>query len=158
MRWITRTGPLLAIFWLVLSGHFNPLFLSLGALSVGLVCWISLRSENTSRGNIPPRMVLRLPAYFLWLGMEVLRSSLAVTRLVWSPRPTLRPAMGVTPAERLSALGQATYANSITFTPGTLALTVDDDGIEVHSLKEADIAHLRAGQMLRRVRRLEGGS
>ncbi|MPY81428.1 MAG: cation transporter, partial [Actinophytocola sp.] len=47
------------------------------------------------------------------------------------------------------------YANSITLTPGTLSLTVDDNGVEVHSLKASDIGELQAGEMHGRVRRLE---
>jgi hypothetical protein len=40
-------------------------------------------------------------------------------------------------------------------TPGTLALTVDDESVEVHSLQPAGLEDLRRGAMLGRVRRLE---
>jgi multicomponent Na+:H+ antiporter subunit E len=49
------------------------------------------------------------------------------------------------------------YANSITLTPGTLSLRVDDEGIEVHSLDPAGIGQLRGGGMLARVRKLRAG-
>jgi multicomponent Na+:H+ antiporter subunit E len=53
----------------------------------------------------------------------------------------------------MSALSQAAYANSITFTPGTLALDVDDDHIRVHALQPGSVEVLRGGEMARRVLR-----
>ena len=152
MHGVLRPAPLLGAFWLVLSGHYSPLFLGLGMLSVALVCWISLRTDVT---GIPLRLALRLPRYLFWLGKETLLSSLGVVRRVWSPGLTLQPAMGITPSRNMSVLSQVIYANSITFTPGTLSLTVDDEGIEVHALRAADIADLDAGEMLSRIRHLE---
>jgi multicomponent Na+:H+ antiporter subunit E len=87
--------------------------------------------------------------------VQILIAAWRVARLVWSPRPALRPLVGNVPAEDLSHLAQAIYANSITLTPGTLAMTVDDDSVEVHSLQPAGLDDLRRGAMLDRVRRLE---
>jgi multicomponent Na+:H+ antiporter subunit E len=153
--WIPRTAPLLAVFWFVLSGHVEPLLLALGGLSVALVCWLSWRAGVAEYHGAPASFVLRLPRYLLWLGKEVLVSSVAVVRKVWSPHPVLRPVVAATLSPDVRELSQVVYANSITLTPGTLSLDVDDDQIEVHSLEPADIDELRTGAMLRRVRRLE---
>lgn len=155
MRRIPRLAPLLAVFWLALSGHFEARLLALGALSVALVLWVVHRMDVIDHESLPAHVSPSLPRYCLWLAGKVLRSSLAVTRQVWSPRSGLRPTLDLTPARELPELSQAIYANSVTLTPGTLALTVNDDSIEVHSLQESDIAELHAGEMLGRVRRLE---
>jgi multicomponent Na+:H+ antiporter subunit E len=55
----------------------------------------------------------------------------------------------------LSVVGTVAYANSITLTPGTLSLNVDEAGVEVHALREMDLEQLRSGGMLNRLRRLE---
>lgn len=158
MRWAFRAAPPLIAFWLLLSGHFSPLFVAFGAFSVALVCWISTRTAVADHGLVPLKLALRLPLYFLWLGKEVLVSSLAVLRRIWSPHPALRPAVGQADAYDMSVLSQVIYANSITLTPGTLSLMVNDDSIEVHGLEVADIEALRDGEMLRRTRRLEYGT
>jgi multicomponent Na+:H+ antiporter subunit E len=155
MRSVLRTVPVLVVFWLVLSGHVEVLFLSLGVVSIVLVCLISYRAGVIEREGITFPLVMRLPRYLLWLGKEVLVSAFGVVRKVWSPRPALRPVVDSTPSLNLSELSQVVYANSITFTPGTLSFDVDDDCINVHSLDEAGVEQLRAGAMLRRVRRLE---
>jgi multicomponent Na+:H+ antiporter subunit E len=145
----------MVVFWLVLSGHFEPLFLVLGTLSVLFVALVSHRAGVVDRDGVTLPLVVRLPRYLLWLGVEVLVSAFAVVRKVWSPRPLLRPVVDSTPSPGLSELGQVVYANSITFTPGTLSLDVDDDGIKVHSLDASGVEDLAAGSMLRQVARLE---
>lgn len=145
---------LLAAFWLALSGHYTALLISVGAASVVLVIWISNRMEIVDEEQ-PIHITLSLPRYTGWLMIQILIAAWRVARLVWSPRPALRPLVGIVPAEDLSHLAQAIYANSITLTPGTLAMTVDDDSVEVHSLQPAGLDDLRRGAMLDRVRRLE---
>jgi multicomponent Na+:H+ antiporter subunit E len=147
-----RTAPFAIAFWLVLSGHYEPLLLTLGGLSVAVVCWLAWRAGLDHLGATLP-LLPRLPRYLLWLSGQVLVSALAVVRKVWSPRPSLRPVVASTPASNLPELSQVVYANSITLTPGTLSLHVGDDRIEVHSLERAGIDELRDGAMLGRVRR-----
>ena len=155
MRWAVRVAPGLAGFWLVLSGHYTALILALGALSVGLVAWVASRTRRDGgQVGLSPRQWLRLPGYVLWLEAEILRSAAAVTIQVWRPHPSLRPAVGLTPAPDLPELAQVIYANSITLTPGTLSMQLTDQAIRVHSLDRADLDSLRAGRMLDRVRRL----
>lgn len=155
MRWILRLAPVLAVFWLLLSGHYTPLLIALGALSVAVVTWIGRRAEIVDHEGIPLHISRRMPGYLLWLAKEILFSSLAVARQVWWPRRELRPAVGLTSASGLSPLSQVVYANSITLTPGTLSMSVGEEGIEVHSLRASAISDLQAGAMLDRVRRLE---
>lgn len=145
---------LLAAFWLALSGHYTVLLLALGAASVALVVWISQRMEIVDEEQ-PIHLTPSLPRYVLWLMGQVLIAAVRVSRLVWSPRPALRPVVGRTDAAGMSHLVQTIYANSITLTPGTLALIVDDESVEVHSLQPSGLDDLRQGAMLSRVRWLE---
>jgi multicomponent Na+:H+ antiporter subunit E len=146
-------APLLAIFWLVLSGRFEPLLLTLGALSVAVVCWLARRAGVDQHYGAAVPIALRLPRFVLWLALKVLVSASAVVRRVWSPRLDLRPVVAPTPMRDMPDLLQVVYANAITLTPGTLSLDVADDRIEVHSLEPAGVDELREGAMLSRVRR-----
>jgi multicomponent Na+:H+ antiporter subunit E len=144
----------LAAFWLVLSGQYTVPLLTVGAASIALVVWISQRMEIVDEEQ-PIHLTLSLPRYVAWLAVQLLVAAVRVARLVWLPRPTLRPVVGRVPAQDMSHLAQTIYANSITVTPGTLAMTVDDESIEVHSLQPAGLEDLRRGAMFARVRRLE---
>ena len=48
------------------------------------------------------------------------------------------------------------YANSITLTPGTITLDVQDDKFLVHALTDEAAADLDSGEMDRRVSDMEG--
>ena len=152
---ILRTAGLLSVFWLLLSGHFTPLFLTFGVISVALISWLCHRAALPSDSGSAIRFALRLPGYLPWLAKEIFVSSIAVVRSVWSPRSRLSPGVELLPAHGLSVLSQVLYANSITLTPGTLSLRVDDHGVEVHGLRSDYLEDLRQGPMLSKVRRLE---
>lgn len=156
----TRLGglavPLIA-FWLLLSGHYTGLLLALGTLSVAMVLWLSHRmGADHGEGPLRPWRPGRILGYGAWLTGQIARSSAIVLKQVWSPRLDPRPGVGSVPTADLSEIATVAYANSITLTPGTLALRLTKDSIEVHALREADVEDLRAGTMLERVRRLEG--
>lgn len=153
MRRVLRAALPLALFWLLLSGHYTGLLLALGTLSVVVCCWV-LRRMALGETGLTPRMLLRLPWYCVWLAGQILMSAVTVVRQVWRPRPSPQPRVDTTPATDLSVLSQVIYANSITLTPGTLSLTVEDDAIEVHSLRPDELEDLHGGAMLRRVQRL----
>lgn len=156
---VLKLAPVLIAFWLLLSGHYTTLLLSLMVVSTGVVCWLIWRADFDRRFDVTPffdirlAFVLRTIAYLPWLAWQVLVAAVSVTRRVWSPRPDLRPTVARTPADHMEHVPQVLYANSITLTPGTLSLDVDDDAIEVHGLDPEGIEELDAGEMLRRVRR-----
>lgn len=144
----------LAAFWLLLSGHYDPLLLGFGAFSVLLVAWLTIRLGIADEEGRSARWLSRVPLYWAWLALQILQSAVAVGRQIWSPRAAIRPAIGTTPANDMSSVERVTYANSIALTPGTLPLRVDDDGIAVHALDPASLQTLDEGDMARRVRRL----
>ena len=53
-------------------------------------------------------------------------------------------------------LGRVIYANSVTLTPGTVSVVVDDDTIEVHVLAGEGFGTGPDDEMIRRVHRVEG--
>ena len=59
------------------------------------------------------------------------------------------------PANQKTELGQVTYANSITLTPGTVSIAVGENMIDVHSLSKAAAEDLKKGVMHDKVCRLE---
>ncbi|MBB4284419.1 Na+/H+ antiporter subunit E [Roseospira goensis] len=142
--------------WLLLSGHWSdPLLLGLGAASAALAVFVAWRMEGLDHEGVPVRIALRTLAYWPWLLGQIVLSNLAVARCVLDPG-RIRPRMAWVPASQKSDLGQVIYANSITLTPGTIAVHIDGGRILVHALEGASIDDLRAGDMDRRCTRVEG--
>ena len=68
----------------------------------------------------------------------------------------ISPTIATVQASQKTALGLVLHANSITLTPGTLSIDVDDGAIEVHALAAESLGPLHEGEMDRRVAKLEG--
>lgn len=148
----------LALAWLLLSGHYTPLLLGLGAASVMFVVWLTRRMAVVDDESQPLRIALRAPRYWLWLLGQILLSNLAVARRILRPRADIAPRLFRVPVTNFSEMAQVVYANSITLTPGTVSVRVVDNEIIVHALTENGESGLRDGDMGARVQRLEGGS
>ncbi len=149
-----RLGALLIVLWLVLSGHDEALLLALGAGSCALALFIALRMDRIDGEAVP--LALRAGPwlrYTVWLGIEIVKSNLAVARVLVDPRLPIRPAVFRVDATQHSRLGHVVYANSITLTPGTVSIDLHGDAIDVHSLLSPDLETL--GEMDRRVSGLE---
>ena len=54
-------------------------------------------------------------------------------------------------ADQKTAVGRVVYANSITLTPGTITLEVEENSIEVHALTGEGARDLCTNEMGRRV-------
>ena len=151
---LARSLPLLAVLfaiWLLWSGLFTPLLLCLGALSCLLTCYVTRRMDYFDNEVFALRINLRLIGYLGWLMREVLRSSLEVSRVVLDPRLPISPQIVEIDATALQAVDQAILGNSITLTPGALALDVHCGFIKVHSLTRENAEALISGEMARRV-------
>ena len=148
---------LLGTFWLINSGHFDFLLLGFGAFSVLFVIWISNRMSRLSGEYQPPVILsLKLPFYILWLLKEIVKSNLEVIRLIWQRHPAIDPQLVTVKASQKTDLHKVLYANSITMTPGTIVMEIEEDEFTVHALHRSSREGLESGDMDRRVRRLEG--
>lgn len=142
---------LLAAVWLLWSGFFTPLLLALGALSCGLVVYLSHRMHLFDTDVFAIRLSLRLFRFWAWLAGEVIRSSLEVARLVLNPKLPISPTVVEFSTRCTHPVDRAILGNSITLTPGTLTLNIDGSNILVHSLTKQGARDVLAGDMDRRV-------
>ena len=142
---------LLVIAWLLWSGLFKPLLLSLGGFSCLLTVYLTHRMGYFRNNVFALRFGVRLFGYWLWLAREVVRSSIDVARIVLSPSLPISPQVLDITATADHPVDQAMLGNSITLTPGTLSLDVYNGRIKVHCLTKAGADDLTAGEMNRRV-------
>ena len=142
--------------WLLFSGHYDRLLLSLGFLSVLLVVAISQRMAIVDQETYPVPLNLRALLYWLWLAGEVFKANLDIARRIVNPSLPIRPNVFVIKASQRTDLGRVTYANSITLTPGTICIDLHGDDIEIHALTQEAAQALQEGEMDRRVTEMEG--
>ena len=142
---------LLATAWLLWSGLFKPLLLGLGVISCLLTFAIVRRMGYFDNELFALRFSWRLIGFWIWLGREVLRSSLDVARIVLDPRLPISPRVIEIESTSKHPFDQVILGNSITLTPGTLTLDLHNGVLRVHTLTEAGARDLVSGEMDRRV-------
>ena len=140
--------------WLLWSGLFEPTLLVLGLVSCVITFLLVQRMGYLEDRLFSLRYGPRLFGYWAWLVREVIRSSLEVSRIVLDPRLPISPRVLKIKSTSKHPVDQVILANSITLTPGTLALNLHKGVIRVHTLTEAGARELMSGEMDRRVAQL----
>ena len=155
MRHSISLSLLLAVFWLLNSGYYTPLLLFLGAVSVALVMFISHRMDMVDHESQPLHLTLRIPGYWLWLLKAIILANVDVVYRIWRGNSSISPTRFVLKASQRTDIVKVIYANSITLTPGTVAIDLEGDTITVHALTRQAVEELKSGVMERRVNLLE---
>lgn len=149
-------GAILYGFWLLLSGHYTPLLLTLGAASCLLVVYVARRMDVVDEEGLPLHIGFRFLVYLPWLLWEVFKSNVRMARIVLDPRLPISPKLGRYPIRYRTDLAKVIYGNSVTLTPGTVTTAIDGDTIEVHVLEGDGFDTDEADPMIRRVHWVEG--
>ena len=146
----------LATLWLLLSGHYTPLLLFLGVVSILLVAIVSLRMELIEYDKPDVfRQTLRSIPYGFWLLLEIFKSNIDVCKRILNPALPISPRLIRVKSSQIADLPRTVYANSITLTPGTISIDVEADEIEVHALAAAASESLATGEMDKRISAVE---
>ena len=149
-------GLFLSILWMLLSGHTDPLLLGLGAASVSVVVLISHRMDLIDHEGHPVHLTWRSIFYWPWLIWQIIKANVDVARIILKPKMPISPNVFHTKGSQKSDLGYVIYANSITLTPGTVSVALENGVLSVHALTAEAAADVEAGEMDRRVTAMEG--
>ncbi|MBA3550244.1 MAG: Na+/H+ antiporter subunit E [Nannocystis sp.] len=148
---------LLGAYWALLSGQFhNGFLLVVGLLCITFVVWMGQRMGLLDDEGVPVRFYPRAILYVPYLAWQVLLSNWDVFKRTWSSSLPIDPRMARIPYSTRHAFVTTTYANSITLTPGTVTVSVDDKTMLIHCLTQDGEDGLLEGDMERHVKRLEG--
>ncbi|MEL7127969.1 MAG: Na+/H+ antiporter subunit E [Pseudomonadota bacterium] len=148
----------LVTFWLSLSGHYTPLLLALGAVSVALAVILSARLGIIDREGAPYFAGIGLLLYLPWLIWEIIKSNITVIRACLRADMDINPALVKVKTVCESDLAKVLFANSITLTPGTVTISVERDRLLVHALYEDTAQPEAFAEMDRRSRRAVDGA
>jgi multicomponent Na+:H+ antiporter subunit E len=157
MMQIFRLTVTMVVLWLLLSGLFKTQLIVLGVLSVVLVVWLANKMGVQQHQGQPIYFrFFHILKYWGWLGWQIALSNIDVTKRIWSAQVDIKPTLKRVSATPDTELGRVVYANSITLTPGTTAISfTPDDEILVHALHEDGIKELEQGEMAAHIRDVE---
>ena len=142
-------------FWLLMSGYYTPLILSLGVISCILCVYLTIKGKFLDNETLPIYFFPRLIQYTLWLIKEILKSNIATAKVIIMKSE--EPELFSVKATQKTNEGKVTYANSITLTPGTVTTQIKNDIFEVHALTKDFGDDVRSSEMDKMVTWLEKG-
>ncbi|NQY74079.1 MAG: Na+/H+ antiporter subunit E [Candidatus Margulisbacteria bacterium] len=140
MRYLTTFIFLLG-FWILLSGKFDVFHLVLGVISSSLVAYASrdLLFNDTEFGLMKRlKFSIKFVRFFLWLNWEIILANFHVIYLVCHPnmKSLINPQIVRFRTSISDEFGKFMFANSITLTPGTITIDLNDDELLVHALTD----------------------
>ena len=142
------------VIWLLLSGHYDPLLLTLGVLSCITCLYVTWKAKFIDEEGLPLHLLIRLPIYTVWLFKEIIKANIDTAKIIILNNPD--PQNFRVKSSQKTEAGKVTYANSITLTPGTVTTELDGDVLEVHALSSDMADDVKSGVMDKKVSWLEG--
>lgn len=115
--------------WIGLTGSLDHQELIIGAICAALIAIFSheLLFREGAKGKFDPRRWGYLLAYVPTYAWAELKAHANVIYRILHPRMPIKPGIVKVPTELRSDLGITGLANSITMTPGTLSVEVDEE-------------------------------
>lgn len=147
----------LFVLWVLLSGSFDLIHLTLGAILSFTVAWI-----NSGHSPFVPKFRLwgNILLYLPWLFLRIVESSLHVSKLILDPALPINPRLIRVETQLGRRAAVVLLGNSITLTPGTitaeidhdivpeaLAAEADPDALLVHAIDETSARDLTTGRL-----------
>ncbi len=154
------SSVILFILWLVLSGHYTTLLITLGILS-SITVMVSVHSMKeiyfySERNNIGS--LFRIIPYCFWLLWQILLSNISLAKSIWNIGEKIRPEIIDLDVLLETELCGVLYANSITLTPGSLTVAFVNDRVTVHLLLKSAKEDLMRKNMEYKCLTVEGTS
>ena len=142
-------------FWIILSGMFDAFHLSLGVLCCLLVAHFS--HGLVFYHDSPTTWIkgtLGVIAYLPWLCYQIILANLEVAWVVLHPNmlSKIDPHLIRFKTTLKRPISRVTFAQSITLTPGTITVNVDDDEFLVYALTR-NAGEALPGEMEKRIAR-----
>lgn len=127
---------LLLLFWIILNGKITAEILVIGMIISAAIYWMTCKFfEYSPKSDIfLLKNSIWIIVYFVVLLIEIFKSAVTVYKRVYSRKIEIQPQMVVFDVDIKSDFLKFVLANSITLTPGTITVDVDDNHFCVHAL------------------------
>ena len=106
----------------------------------------------------PIRLGHRALLYWVWLIKEIIKSGWSVTKVILHPALPISPTLVRFKPSQKTDVGLVLHANSITLTPGTIAIEATSGEFYVHGLTRDAALGCDGSEMDQRVSACEGPS
>lgn len=133
MRQKSEIFAFLLLFWILLNGALSLDVLGVGVIVALVIAQLSHRGMTFLSGfRYSPEAVWAAVRYFLFFLKELMKANFRLAKVVLSPSLPINPGFVKVRTTLKSPMGRLLLANSITLTPGTLTVEMEDEWLYVH--------------------------
>jgi len=123
----------LMIAWVLLNWTLDPVNLAIGvSISLFLSFVFCSKCELFTNINLTPKAFAYTIMYLFVFIIELIKANIDVTRRVLSPSLPINPGIVKVKTKLKSKMARLILADSITLTPGTFTLQVEEDTFYIH--------------------------
>jgi multicomponent Na+:H+ antiporter subunit E len=149
----------LMLFWVVMSGFFDAVHLTMGVLSVAGVMAINHKLKvhrffSDDMNDLKEIRYFRAVFYFFWMIYQIVVAGFHVVKIIFKPSLPTKLSIVRFKADLPSSHAKVILGNSITLTPGTLTVDIEGDHFLVHALDESSYKGIISDEMPREVLKL----
>jgi len=126
---------ILFAFWIALTATLALYDLVLGAVCSAFVAVLTVALLGRALDpRITPMVLLRLPWFLLRLIWEIIKANYDVAKIILHPRLPIDPEIVEYRTYLPGDLPRTVFSDSITLTPGTVTVELEEDLLKIHCL------------------------
>ncbi len=145
------------LIWVIFNGQLTAEIAAFGVVIAG-VMYLFLCKFFSYRPGYDLFLLKKSPLllqYILTLVMEIIKANLAVFRLIYTAEYELEPAIVHFQTDLRSTFARVLLANSITLTPGTITVSLQEDHYMVHCLDKELAEGIASSAFVKLLKKIE---
>ena len=145
------------LLWVIFNGRVTLEICLLGLVIAGALLAFSCRfmEYSLARERKVYRSIFLFPRYCRLLVTEIVKANVSAMRMILTQREEIEPALVSFCTDLKSQAGKALLANTITLTPGTITVTLEESEYMVHCLDESMAEGIQEGAFVAYIRKFE---
>lgn len=145
--------------WIIFNGQITLEIAIFGAvIAAAMYAFIcKFMGYSVKRDLIVMKSIPGILHYVFVLIVEIVKANLAVCRMILSSKYEIEPALVTFRTHLKTKTARVALANSITLTPGTITVTLEDDEYTVHCLDKSLAEGMNTSIFVTLLERLEAG-
>lgn len=150
---------LFLVLWIILNGKLTLEVLVIGAFvvaSLSLLCYKFLGFSWKDEKKLWAQL-LKVIQYLCHLLIEIIKAGFGMAKIVLSPKIEIEPVLVRFKSPLRTNLGEIALANSITLTPGTITIYLEDGEFVVHSIQKDGAEDLIKSSFVQKLDAIERG-
>ncbi len=148
---------LLFLFWVILNGSITLEIVLFGVAICSFVYIFTFKNTRLSF-NMEKRTLRKLCGvlkYLIILIVEVFKANINIIKIVLSPKPEIKPTLKFIKANLNSRIARVALANSITLTPGTITISLNENDYLIHALHKDYLEGIEESVFVEELKELE---